>query len=136
MTMSFLNWRSEYSVGSESVDYEHQQMIALINAIYDEMHERKDVDSIEQFLGDVHAAISAHFALEEREMQRSSYAEYAAHKEDHEDLLDQLRSMMDDVQANPAHGITKLQERLGAWFEQHFSTFDARLHGKLESPRH
>jgi hemerythrin len=129
--MNFLTWRTEFSTGVESVDYEHEEMIALINAIYHEMHERKDVESIEQFLGDVHAAISAHFALEEREMQRSSYAEYAAHKEDHEDLLDQLRAMMDDVQIDPDRGISNLQERLGQWFEQHFSSFDARLHGKI-----
>ena len=131
MTMNFLTWRTEFSTGVESVDYEHEEMIALINAIYQEMHERRDVESIEQFLGDVHAAISAHFALEEREMQRSSYYEYAAHKEDHEDLLDQLRAMMDDVQIDPDRGIENLQERLGQWFEQHFSSFDARLHGKI-----
>ena len=51
MNMNFLTWRNEYSIGIESVDYEHQQMITLINSIYHEMQERKDVDIIEQFLG-------------------------------------------------------------------------------------
>ena len=63
--MTLLSWKSEYSIGIESVDFEHQEMIRLINALYDEMKERKDAESIEQFLGDVHMMISAHFALEE-----------------------------------------------------------------------
>jgi hemerythrin len=132
--MKLLTWKPEYSVGIESVDHEHQQMIALINVVYDEMKERRDVDSIEQFLGDVHAAISAHFALEENVMRRSAYAEYANHKNDHEELLEQIRDMMDKVESDADAGIAMLQERLSDWFARHFATFDARLHGKLGVP--
>jgi len=134
MAMNLLNWKPEYSVGVASVDHEHQQMIELINAVYAEMHERRDSHSIEQFLGDVHAAISAHFALEENAMRKSGYAEYADHKLDHEELLEQIRDLMDHVQNDTDSGIPLLQERLSDWFGKHFSTFDARLHGKLHVP--
>lgn len=129
--MPLLNWKPEFSVGVESVDFEHEQMINLINEIYDEMKLRKDADSIEQFMGDVHFAISAHFALEERLMREAAYAEYEAHKEDHEDLLDRIRDLMDQFVSNPEQGFKLLQDQLSDWFEKHFATFDARLHGKL-----
>jgi len=132
--MSLLNWKPEYSVGVESVDFEHRQMIELINSIYAEIQGRNDADSIEQFLGDVHAAIAAHFALEERAMQQSGYAEYLDHKDNHEELLDQIRDLMDGVQNDPVAGIQTLQESLASWFGQHFSSFDARLHGNLKVP--
>jgi hemerythrin len=131
--MSLLSWKPEFSVGVESVDFEHQQMITLINEIYDELETHKDADSIEQFLGDVHFAISAHFALEERLMRDAGYVEYEAHKENHEELLDQLRELMDQLVADPDKGFDLLQERLSDWFEKHFATFDARLHGQLEN---
>jgi hemerythrin len=134
--MALLSWKSEYSIGIESVDFEHQEMIRLINAIYDEMKERKDAESIEQFLGDVHMMISAHFALEEHLMRQSAYDEYEAHKEDHEELLDQIRDLMDDFAKDPDRGFVLLQDRLSGWFEQHFSVFDARLQGKLHMPYH
>ena len=130
--MPLLTWKPEFTVGVESVDFEHQQMIDLINEIYDEMKTRKDADSIEQFIGDVHFAISAHFALEEKLMREAAYAEYEAHKEEHEELLDQIRDMMDQFVLDPDAGFDLLQERLAAWFEHHFATFDARLHGQLE----
>jgi len=134
--MTLLSWKSEYSIGIESVDFEHQEMIRLINALYDEMKERKDAESIEQFLGDVHMMISAHFALEEHVMRLAEYDEYEAHKEDHEELLDQIRNLMDEFAKDPDTGIALLQGGLSNWFEEHFSMFDARLHGKLQMPNH
>jgi len=134
--MPLLNWKPEFSVGVESVDFEHEQMINLINEIYDEMKARKDADSIEQFMGDVHFAISAHFALEEKLMREAAYPEYEAHKEEHEELLDQIRDLMDQFAFDPNRGFDLLQDSLSDWFEKHFSTFDARLHGQLHGSRH
>ena len=132
--MSLLTWKPEFAVGVPAVDYEHEQMILLINEIYDEMQEHRDTDSLEQFLGDVLFAISAHFALEEKMMRDAGYPEYADHKDDHEALLDQIRDMMDRFVADPDDGIDVLRERLSDWFERHFATFDARLHGQLDAP--
>lgn len=103
----------------------------MINEIYDEMNLRKDPDSIERFLGDVHAAINAHFALEERIMREADYTEYDAHKDDHEELLDQIRDMMEELLKDPENGFTLLRENLVDWFVNHFSTFDARLHSQM-----
>ena len=134
--MTLLTWKPEYSVGIEAVDFEHREMIELLNALYDELKDKSDPDAIEQFLGDIHATISAHFALEERVMQRSGYDEFEAHKDDHEELLDQIRDLMDTFILDSESGIALLQERLSNWFSVHFSTFDARLHGKLDMPHH
>ncbi len=132
--MPLLTWKPEFAVGVESVDFEHEQMINLINEIYDEMKTRRDADSIEQFIGDVHYSISAHFALEEKLMREAAYPEYEAHKEDHEELLEQIRDLMDQFALDPDKGFDLLQEKLSDWFEHHFATFDARLHGKLNVP--
>jgi len=129
--MPLLTWKPGFAVGVPAVDAEHEEMIALLNEIYEEMSTRRDPASIEQFLGDVLFAIAAHFALEERLMREAAYAEYAAHKDDHEDLLDQIRDLMDRFVADPDAGMELLRERLSGWFERHFATFDARLHGRL-----
>jgi len=134
--MTLLTWKPEYSVGIESVDSEHREMIELINAVYDAIEDKKNPQSIEHFLGEVHATISAHFALEERVMRNANYDEFEAHKEDHEELLDEIRDLMDSYFDAPEQGLQLLQENLSGWFAGHFSTFDARLHGKLDMPHH
>jgi hemerythrin len=129
--MSYLEWKEQYSVGIESMDVEHQEMIELINSVYAELEGRRDADAIEDFLGEVHSTISSHFALEERIMREAGYGEYLEHKDDHETLLDQILDMMDASFEDTESGLALLEESLSSWFGKHFSTFDARLHGKL-----
>lgn len=129
--MKLLHWKPEYSVGIASVDHSHGEMIDLINEFYAKLDEHADVDAIEKILGDIYAAIAAHFALEERFMLDAKFGEYEAHKEDHENLLDEIRDLTDQFAGDPVAGRRLLQQRVGDWFEVHFSTFDARLHGQL-----
>ena len=129
--MSLLEWKPEYSVGIASMDDEHREMIALINDVYAKLGRSPDADTIEGCLEEIFNAISLHFALEERIMREQGYDEYEDHKEDHEDLLDEIRDLMDKFVNNPTQGARMLEERLSDWFVKHFASFDARLHGKL-----
>jgi hemerythrin len=126
-----LEWKAEYSVGIASVDDEHREMIELINRVYGKLRAAPDVAAIEDCLETIFTTISMHFALEERIMRDHGYSEYADHKDDHEDLLDEIRDLMDEFVADTDRGAMLLEERLSAWFGKHFASFDARLHGQL-----
>ncbi len=130
--MSLLQWKPEYSVGIQSMDDEHREMIELINATYEKLKSNSDADQVEEYLGEILSTISMHFALEERIMRNAGYGEYQAHKDDHEILLDRLRDLMDDYFDDPDAGANKLEQSLSDWFAGHFSTFDSRLHGELD----
>ncbi len=129
--MNLLQWKPSFSLGIPSVDLEHREMIALINEAYASLQEKSDAASIEAMLGEIHAGIAAHFALEERLMRAAGYGEYADHKDDHERLLEQILDLMDGYAADPEEGQRELNNRLTDWFSSHFATFDARLHGAL-----
>jgi len=129
--MNLLEWKPEYSVGIASMDDEHREMIGMINGVYARLGKAPDEEIIENCLEEIFTTISAHFALEERIMREAGYEEYEDHKEDHEDLLDEIRDLMDDFVTNAEAGGRLLEERLSQWFSRHFSSFDARLHGKL-----
>ncbi|NIQ93829.1 MAG: hemerythrin family protein [Desulfuromonadales bacterium] len=131
--MSLLNWKPDYSLGIPSVDFEHRQMIDMINRIYDHIEASAEAATIEAGLEDIYAGISAHFALEERHMRELGYAEYEAHKENHEELLDEIRELMDDFADSPEQGRARLRKSLADWFGVHFATFDARLHDRSGS---
>ncbi len=129
--MTLLKWKPAYSLGIPSVDLEHREMIGMINKVFDQLEKNAGPDEIEAMLEDIYAGIAAHFALEERHMREAQYAEYAEHKDEHENLLDQIRDMMDDFEQDPESGYGILQNSLAGWFGKHFATFDARLHNKL-----
>jgi hemerythrin len=128
MTMALLRWKDHYSVGIEAVDHEHKELIELINRLYDELMAKGGSLTASAFFGDLIKAISAHFALEERFMRERGYDQLPQHKEDHERLLDEILSLMDEFDRNEVPDREDLATRLDAWFSCHFETHDARLH--------
>jgi hemerythrin-like metal-binding protein len=129
--MALLDWKPSYSLGIPSIDAEHRAMIGMINEVHARLDRPRNVSAVHEVLGEIHAGIAAHFALEERIMRAAAYAEYTAHKESHEQLLDAIRDLMDGYAADPEQGRKDLKRELSDWFHGHFATFDARLHGHL-----
>lgn len=127
-----LQWKDEFSVGDPAIDFEHRELIDAINEICDSLQRDKtQATDIQDMLAGVYSTVAAHFALEETTMQRHGYAEYEAHKQDHEKLLDEISELEEEFVKDSERGYQLLNERLSNWFAIHFSTFDARLHGKL-----
>jgi hemerythrin-like metal-binding protein len=134
--MPLIEWKDHYSVGVPAVDHEHRELIDLINRVHDELSAGVGEARITASLGDILAAISAHFALEERFMTERRYDQRAAHKEEHERLLDVLRDIMESYDDDPQASSELLAKRLDEWFTIHFRTHDARLHRRLGDHGH
>jgi len=130
--MALVEWRDDFRIGIASVDHEHQGLIQLLNDLYEGVQGKAGKDAVADFLGEINANISAHFALEERIMRERGYDQYADHKADHERLLDGIRDIMDDYESG---AYLEYDEALAAhlrdWFTTHFKTKDARMHKKL-----
>ena len=126
--MSLINWREEFSVGVVEVDYEHQELIDLINEMHRSVQEGVTRGQVVAGLGEIYAQLAAHFALEEKVMQETRYPAFREHKMDHEALLDDLRDIMDEVEDDGEFDEKQLATDLGRWFSDHFRTHDAKLH--------
>jgi hemerythrin-like metal-binding protein len=129
--MVLIEWKQEFAVGVPEVDYEHRELIALINELAATLERQDSELGVEEFLGEIFARISAHFALEEKIMRERRYDQYEDHKADHERLLDDIRDIMDEYEDEQRFDREVLAGRLSAWFGVHFRTKDARLHRHL-----
>ncbi len=130
--MVLIAWRKEFETGVADVDHEHKELLDLINELHDRLGEKADEATVSAFLGEVFARISAHFALEESIMRKYAYDEYAAHKAEHEQLLDEIRDIMDDYSEGRFRDYrSALSDAVRDWFVNHFKTKDARLHKLL-----
>ena len=126
--MTLIEWRKELCTGVSGVDYEHQQLIKEINAIYTLIDDQADKEDIIDSLGDIYGNISAHFALEEQMMEKHNYDQYKEHQADHERLLDDIRDITEEFENATELNQTKFKQKLNDWFLHHFGTFDSRLH--------
>ena len=133
--MTLITWRKEFETGIPEVDHEHRELVALINRLADDIAAGADKERVQSFLGEVFARIAAHFALEESVMRKHGYDEYEDHKAEHENLLDEIRDIMDDFE-DEKQTTSSLAGRLEAWFSRHFETHDARLHHRLGAHPH
>ena len=126
--MPLLAWKSDYALGIPAVDHEHQELFDLINDLHTNLFEPESETTVADFLGELFSKISSHFALEEKLMRDGRYAEFAAHKSDHERLLDEIRDLMDDYEDGGYVDLDRFAVDLERWFSVHFSTHDAALH--------
>jgi len=129
--MTQIEWIEDFSVGNASIDQEHQALIVQINHLYEQISLPVYTEKIESMLDELQSDFSAHFALEELLMQEAGFAEFEAHREDHERLLDQIHDLIFHFNEDPDRGKELLISWLSNWFSQHFRGFDARLHSQL-----
>ena len=129
--MGLMEWKSHYSVGVDEVDHEHRELIDLINEMHEKLIAGAEVPDVTAFLGEIFRSISAHFALEETVMREHGYDHLAQHKDAHEELLEEIRDIMEAYEVDPEGASRELSQRLDKWFTEHFKTHDARLHNRL-----
>jgi len=132
--MALIEWRKEFCTGIAAVDYEHEELINEINEIYQLIDDQADRENVIDKLGDIYGSISAHFALEEQMMEKHGYDHFKEHQADHERLLDEIQEITEafessDLEAGNGLDADSFKQKLNDWFQLHFSTHDARLHG-------
>jgi hemerythrin len=123
-----IEWRDEFSIGLPEVDSDHRELIESINRFHAALGQGIDAGQVGSVLGGIQSDIAAHFALEEKNMMARGYGQFAAHKLDHERLLDDILDIIDEVHACGRYEPDALATRLSEWFGIHFRTHDARLH--------
>ena len=123
-----LAWKPDYALGIPAVDHEHRELFDLVNDLHASLFEPDSEATVMDFLGELFSKISSHFALEEKLMRDGRYADFPAHKADHERLLDEIRDLMDDYEDGGHVDLDRFAAELERWFSLHFSTHDAVLH--------
>lgn len=131
--MSLRSLKDELNTGIESLDFEHRELVGLMEALCDSFDRDEPAQKVSDGFGALYAGASAHFALEERLMRENKYPSYDDHKADHERLLDQIRFMMEAFEKGKCADCgTTLRDCLEAWLADHVKGADAELRALLE----
>ena len=129
--MELIKWSDKFATGISGIDSEHEELINSINSFYIKQSQDSDKYELGNILNNIYGSIHAHFMLEERLMQKHGYDEYEEHKNDHANLLDDIREITIEFEKTSELDEHKLKIKLNNWFMNHFKTHDSRLH-KLE----
>lgn len=126
--MSLVSLKDQLHTGIESLDHEHRKLVGTMEELCDSFDAAEAPDEVRALFGALHARAAAHFALEERLMRERKYPHYAAHKADHEKLLDQVRTMMEAFDAGRCKDCgVQLRDCLEGWLAGHVGRADRDL---------
>jgi len=127
----YLEWRDEYLLGVAELDHEHKDLFRRLNELHEELGRDMDAKRVAGCLGEIYARVDAHFALEENYMRENKYSGYAKHKKHHDNFLDELREVSEQLLSagiDPARR-DALETKLRDWVLAHFTTTDREMVG-------
>jgi methyl-accepting chemotaxis protein/hemerythrin len=121
-----LEWDDSFATKVSKFDNEHQALFGMVNELHDAMQQKRSREAIGSVLNRLIDYTAKHFAGEEEAMTRSSYPDFAAHKREHEKLVEQalgLKAKFDAGETLPAQGVI---EFLQSWLINHIRGVDQK----------
>lgn len=128
--MEHFAWKSEYSVGDETLDKQHQELIRIMNELYSllqEPPEARNEGRVEFIFGGLADYIATHFAYEEQRMveARYPYEKLVAHRAEHHELIKKVRRYHLAVMDGNQVGLMELMPYLyNDWLVHHICEQD------------
>ncbi len=126
--MALLEWDDAYLLGLEALDFEHRDLFACINALYDQCAAGGGNEELADCMGRLHSRLASHFALEEETMRQMHNPHYAEHKAEHDRFLDEVTAVIAGF--GPGHEpgeADALARRVRDWIVGHITTTDRQL---------
>ena len=114
-------WNPDLALGVPTVDAQHQEIFRRINRLLESARNgegRKELADTLEFLTQY---VVQHMAAEELIMIRAAYPEYAAHRQQHLDFMNQVfqLKLQFDREGASTDLVLKVQKELTGWLRVH-----------------
>src|SRR3990167_787335 len=123
----YLTWTDDLAVGNTFIDHDHQKLIDMVNRLHLLMNEGKGKDVLGKVLHNLIAYTQEHFQREEDLMRTMGYAGAAAHKEEHDKLLQQVLELQEKFNSGQAALSIQVLHFLRDWLVHHIGESDKKL---------
>lgn len=127
MDAKFFEWTDEYNVGIQEVDEQHRTLVDLLNQLHQAIRERRGSAACREILDRLAEYTRTHFLLEESLMRVSNYPGFEIHKQQHEDLIGQVRALQEKLDNGQAAISFELLHFLQVWLTRHIHESDKRF---------
>ncbi|MCU0838804.1 MAG: bacteriohemerythrin [Rhodospirillales bacterium] len=125
--MALIIWDGRYSVGIESLDWDHIVIASLINHLDEVKQHHGDEQTVAAIVRALIRMAYEHFAREELLFVRYDYPELHDHRQEHRLLEEQLEELYAAYQRTPDPEISReIMELLNYWLVGHILKVDKR----------
>ncbi|MBR9825899.1 MAG: hemerythrin family protein [Alphaproteobacteria bacterium] len=124
--MPLMTWDSSLDVGVADMNREHQQILDLMNKIYDAREAGQTGASVIALVDRLAQVTIDHFRDEETYMEKTGYAGLASHKLIHKDLLEKFTGFADEIKASGGTVPDRFLTFLKLWLSAHIRGIDMK----------
>lgn len=129
-------WSSEFEVGVELIDRQHQELIDRINKLLAGIREGRGREETFLLMRFLQEYVVEHFRAEEGFMLRNHYAEYEAHKEIHDAFIADLDVLAATLESSGVDSdlVVNVNQKVMNWMVAHIFMMDKGLRNCVTDP--
>ncbi len=122
--MSLITWnQEEFATNISTHDQEHQEIFADLNDLHSAVASG-DRAAVEAAGDKLLATVQSHFTAEEENLRKIGYADFAAHKAAHDELLDNCIQLQKKFKAGELDITAETTEFIKDWLTNHIPLVD------------
>ena len=125
--MKIIIWNDIYSVGIKEIDSQHKQLVNMINSLYKDMNSDKPPQELSNVLNSLTDYTIKHFSTEEELMMKYDYADFNEHKDEHTQLVNDIKKFRADYVAGKVSLSMDIAKYLKDWLMNHIMETDKKL---------
>lgn len=121
-----LQWTTRLSLGIDTIDKEHQQLVRLINDLDAAIKSGRPNDTVGQAIDKLSAYTVLHFGREERLFAQHAYPDAAAHKAQHAEFIAKVAAFKAALTAGKLGVSYQVMSFLEDWTQRHIMATDRK----------
>ncbi|MBF0455119.1 MAG: hemerythrin family protein [Magnetococcales bacterium] len=119
-----ISWKEEYSVGIESIDNDHKQLLDLTLRIFQSLRSARGADKASEVIDELIEYTVTHFAREEGMMRDNGYVNLDEHIEAHNAMRSKMEEFRKNFDDNSNEVSSELLKYLQEWLISHITVTD------------
>lgn len=124
--MPLIAWNEDLSVQIESIDEQHQKLIAMLNELFTALKNDEEKAYLQKLLQGLADYTVEHFRDEEKLMQDKGYPEYAEHKTQHEGFVTKVSEFKEKFEAGEEMLAVEVLDFISDWIYSHIMGVDQK----------
>ncbi len=133
--MHIIKWSSDFALGIDEIDAQHQALVGMINALDATTHEEYSPENMRKLLDELNAYVKDHFGFEERLMAGGGCSQdlVTRHCGEHAYFRSVLRDLTADFENGRTSITVTLIEYLVHWLLHHIVVVDRAMAQQLNA---
>jgi hemerythrin-like metal-binding protein len=132
---TIFQWTKNISVGNDTIDAQHQRLLAQVNKIIDAVALGSNSKELQEVISFFDEYIKEHFSYEEAYMKSINYPEIEEHRKKHYEFITNYNKFKEEFNQNfDKEKLTmEIEVYIGNWWIDHIGKEDKKYQLFLES---